>query len=257
MAFRSAGLRELNTTFNSATSAQLLAELTQKIQEDIKQDRSRVPHKTFAPSSFECPRLSWFRLRGIAPDKSAKVDPAVDWTAKMGTAAHEYIQQKLSQMLGGCWVDIGDYFKRANLGYKYSLVQEGYETKVELEEPPIRFAVDGLMFYNNEYYLIEIKSSDSASFAKLTGPKKQHIAQVKCYGTILHVKKVLFIYVDRAFGNMKIFEQDITPSDMDAVNTKIAYVQQCVADNLAPDKVPHGSKCCEYCVYPTKCKQWG
>ena len=63
MSFRSVKPESL-TKFNSSTSCEFLDCIESHIDNVILSDANRPVHKTFAPSSFRCSRMMWFRLRG-------------------------------------------------------------------------------------------------------------------------------------------------------------------------------------------------
>lgn len=258
MAFKPVNFAHL-AKFNSATSSDFLALYEKALDEKIIARNAKPKHKTFAPSAFRCPRISWFRLRGVQPDIVKTPDRTMEFTADIGTACHEMIQELLSKALGDNWIDVEDYMRYANIPYTYNLTKTGYETQVEIEDPPIRFACDGIIRLNDTYYLLEIKSSEFSSWDELTDIKPQHADQIKCYGTLLNISNVIVMYIDRQYGGVKCYEKKVTTSDNKEVLDRIRYVQEMVECNLAPDRLPKGDSWCSsnHCPYFDKCKQWG
>lgn len=258
MAFRSSNIARL-VKFNSATSSKFIDQYENFVDGKIAARNAEPKHRTFAPSSFRCPRISWFRLRGVQPDKIPSPDRTLQFTADIGTACHNIIQENLIEMLGEDWIDVDTYLKEINFPYKYTVTKHGFETQIEIDEPPVRFACDGIIRINGEYYLLEIKTSDYASFDELMEPKEQHEDQVKFYGTILQLKKVLVLYQDRQYGGLKCYEKEITERDRQFVMDRIAYVQEMVRANIAPDRLPRDDSWCtpSHCPYHAKCREWG
>lgn len=247
-------------TFNSATSCDLLTQYESYVNTKIQEENDRVRSKTFAPSSLRCMRISWFRIRGVQPDPIALPDRTLDFTAEIGTACHEIIQRNMIEIFKDDWIDIQWYLDNVlKPEYKYTVEKSGYESKVEIEYPPIKFAVDGLIRINGEYCLLEIKTSEYSSFDKLTGPKPQHIDQVKCYCTLLGLNKALMLYQDRQYGSMKCFEQTITQLDKDDINNMFKHVLTYVESGLAPERLATGDPWCNpnHCPYYAKCREWG
>ena len=65
-------------------------------------------------SYIRCRRISWFRLRGVLPDKDEAPDLTLNFTADIGTACHKIIQSNLSEMYGDNWIDVEDYLSELN-----------------------------------------------------------------------------------------------------------------------------------------------
>ena len=258
MAFRQTNLARL-TKFNSAASSDFIDMYEKCIDDRIAARNARPKHKTFAPSSFRCPRISWFRLRGVQPDTATVTDRTLEFTAEIGTACHEIIQRNLKEVLKDDWIDVKWYLDSIKPDYSYTVEQDGYETKIEIDSPPVRFACDGIIRWKGEFYLLEIKTSEYASFDELTDPKPQHEDQIKFYCTLLGISKVLVLYQDRQYGGLKCYEVVVTEQDKQAVRDRIKYVQDMVEANIAPERLPRDDSWCTaaHCPYYKKCKQWG
>lgn len=257
MGFRPASLNHI-VSFNSQTSHQLLSDYNNFVVNKIQKKSIEPKHKTFAMSSIRCKRISWFRLRGVLPDKNETPDTALNFTADIGTACHKIIQANLSEMYGENWIDVEDYLTELNPYYEYTVSKTEFETQVEIINPPIRFSCDGLIKINGEYYLVEIKTADFSSFDALTEPKSQHIEQAKGYATVLGIHKVLFIYQDRQYGNIKCFEIEVSQPQMVEMWDMFAEVQRLADACIAPPKLPSGDVWCKpyRCPYYQKCKEW-
>jgi len=257
MGFVQANLGNL-TKFNSATSSKLIDLYETALDEQIIEESARPRSQTFAPSSIRCPRISWFRLRGVQPNKVRKPDKMLNFTAVVGSACHEMIQGALSKKLGCDWIEIADHLEELKPRYKYEVEKSGYETRVSIESPPIRFAVDGVLRLNNQKYLLEIKSSEYSSWSNLSDPKPHHVDQVRCYASLLNLEHVLMIYIDRQYGDIKCFEVTVSSEERQQIWNMFQYVQNMVDANLAPDKLPPGDSWCNpsMCNYYEKCKQW-
>lgn len=256
MGFRSVGAMQASR-FNSSVSAVFLDQLEDFIQDEVNAKNSEPKSKTFAPSSFRCMRKNWFRLRGTEPDKVQRADVVTDHTAKLGEACHTILQSRISKMLGENWISVKDYLAENPVPHKYTLSEHGFETRVEFHDIPVRFACDGILKINGEYYLLEIKSSEDSSFNGLTQWKDEHLDQTKCYMRLLGLKKVLFLYVDRLYGNLKCYEYAMTLADESAVDNTFDTVIKCAQTNIAPKRLPRGDKWCGMCEYKNSCQKWG
>ncbi len=244
--------------FNSAASSDFLDLYEHTVDESILEGETSLPSRTFAPSQIRCKRVSWFRLRGTPPEPETTVDRTLNFTATVGSACHQHIQELLAKKFGADWVSPEDYLKQANLNYKYNCYKNGLETQLEIIEPvPVKFAPDGIIFWQGKYWLLEIKTSEYSSFDKLTEPKPNHVDQIKCYATLLNIPNVLVLYQDRVYGNLKCYEVNVAESDMQQIWDMFKEVQDYVVKNIAPPK-PDNTKYCNpsYCRYYNKCKEW-
>ena len=106
--------------FNSSVSSDFLDLYESALDEKIIEGESSIPSRTFAPSQIRCKRISWFRLRGVQPEQEATVDRALNFTAQIGTACHQNIQELLSQKLGADWIDVETFLKSEERPYEYS-----------------------------------------------------------------------------------------------------------------------------------------
>lgn len=258
MAFRGANLSRL-VKFNSATSSDFIDSYEKFWEDKIASQNNQPKHKTFAPSSFRCPRVSWFRLRGVQPDAMKNPDMTLDFTAIVGTAVHENIQENLESMLGHDWIDVGYHLQEIAPNWEYQIEKRGHETLIEISNPPVRFACDGIIRLNGKKYLLEIKTSEYASFDELTNPKERHMDQVKFYCTMLQLDGALVLYVDRQYGGLKCYEMTVTDSDKKYIWDKINYIMECVDTMIAPERLPKDDINCNpnMCPYYKRCKEWG
>ena len=189
-------------TFNSDASNRLLTIYSSFLHNKVQEESMRPRSHTFAPSGVRCQRKSWFRLRGTTPDLVEHPDMTLNFTATVGTLLHQHIQSNLQDALKDDWVLVPDYLRSNPISYKYDLKVGEYETKVSILKPPVSFACDGIIRINGKIYLLEIKTSEYSSWANLTEAKPHHIDQITTYGTLLGIKNVLFMYVDRQYGGI-------------------------------------------------------
>ena len=175
----------------------------------------------------------------------------------LGTACHEDIQKLLSESLDDQWVDVEWYLNTFFSNKEFKITRSGYECKISFQNPPIKFACDGIIKIGEEYYLLEIKTSEYGSFSDLSAPKEQHIDQVMCYCALLGLHHALVFYQERSNGDTKCFEVNVSDNDINAIFERFERVLQNVKDNIAPPRLPSGDQWCSYCKYKLRCKQWG
>ena len=263
MAFRSANLLAHSIKFNSAVSSDFLEFYENTLKQEIFAERETKKHQTFAPSQMRCDRVSWFRLRGVQPDKVNEPDVGLSFTAQVGTACHESIQARLSTSLKEDWLSVDDWVKMNPehfKDYEMEITGKGYESVIDLKSPfPVRFACDGIVRFKDKIRLLEIKTSEFSSWNDLTEPKPVHIDQIKTYCALLGIDDVLFLYQDRQYGGLKCFEVTVTKAEQQAVLDRMTKVLELVEAHIAPDGLPKGDPWCSssMCPYFEKCKEWG
>lgn len=256
MGFRSVDFSSV-VRFNSAVSSKFIELYENTINKRLQTAGLRPKKETIVPSGLRCNRKSWFRLRGTAPDILKKPDRSLNFMAEVGTARHLAIQKDLQSALGVDWLDVEAYLQENPIPYSYTLKRNNMETTIELQDPPIRFACDGILKFYDKIFLLEIKTSDHSSWESLTEPKEVHMDQIKCYATLLQIHDVLVLYEDRQFGDVKCYQLYISDSDFHFVEAKIRYIQKMANANLAPERLPVGDYMCSNCEYKEKCREWG
>lgn len=250
---------ELNLRYNSDCSCRFLNAYELGLSEELKQDIGKPHKKSFAPSQFRCPRLSWFRLRGVSTDIPPEPDLNLNFTAEVGTALHTIIQRHISKNKYIDWVDVQSYIDSIDSLKNCKVSNDGFETRIEIDYPPITFACDGIIRWDDIYYLLEIKSCDKTTWDKLQGPKEEHIDQIHVYSSLLDLNNVIMIYVDRQYGGMKCFDLKIPSYVKDDVFASMYRILDSVKSHIAPEALPQGDKWCQpsYCSYYKKCKEYG
>ena len=258
MAFRSANLQRF-TRFNSSVSCDLIDKYDTFLDLQAQAESDKPSARAFAPSSIRCERKSWFRLRGTEPDTLPKYDTTLNFKAKLGTACHRIVQSDFQSMLADDWISVKDYLDLYPISLDYTLTaaSDSLETFVSISNPPVRFACDGIVKLNNQYYLLEIKTCDYDVYMDLTDPKSVHIDQVKAYCTLLGLTNVLFVYVDRQYGGIKCFEYIVSDVDKRNIMTMFQNVQDMAIAGIAPNRLDWADYECTNCKYKLKCKQWG
>lgn len=257
MAFKPIKFTSSGQAFNSACSCDFKEFYDSIYTEKCREEDMRKPSETFAPSAFRCDRVSFFRLKGVEPDPQV-VNPHLSFSAMLGTACHREIQANLKASLKDNWVTLKTFLENHPISWEYEIKDEDeFETRIKIADPPISFAVDGVINFKDHLYLLEIKSSEHQSFEKLTGIKPKHLDQIKVYCTVLNIDECLVLYVDRLYGDTKCFQYSIKKYEKRDIVNRMRAIQDYAKHNIAPEKLPSGSYECTYCKYSIKCKQWG
>jgi len=261
MAFQSWNTQHL-ARFNSADSSEFLDFYEGARDAKILSEFDNPSRKTFAPSSFRCQRIQWFRLRGVQPDKPKTADSVLDFTAVVGTALHKMIQEILKESLKEDWIDVAQYIKDNVLNsdkYETEDSSDSLETLVSVSDPPVSFACDGIIRWKGEYILLEIKSSEFASWSELTDPKPQHVDQTKCYCAMLNLNRVFFVYIDRQYGGVKCYDVRYPADNTQKILTEMREIEELAEYRICPEPLPKGDSWCteSHCKYYKKCAEYG
>lgn len=267
MAFKSVNVAAHLTEFNSAVSSDFLELYRGAVDAKIRSANAEPKHRTFAPSQMRCDRISWFRLRGTQPDKVKSPDTTLDFIADVGTACHEIIQRTLISVLKddpeAKWVTVSEWVNQNPeifQDYKMNIKEKGYESLIDMASPyPVRFACDGIIYFQGKFRLLEIKTSEFSSWNDLMSPKLKHLDQIKTYSMLLHIPDVLFLYQDRQYGGLKCFEVNVPEKEHEDLRNRMDKVIELAEANIAPEGLPIGDPDCtpSMCPYYKKCKEWG
>lgn len=247
------------SSFNSDTSCKLISTINDAIDSRAQRDAS-TPHKpVFAPSSAFCDRKIWFRFRGVNPDTPTSADYYGEFVKMIGDACHVYIQSLLKETLKDDWIDVADYladlFFNDKLQYRYTAEREGLETHISIHTPPICFSTDGIIRYRNKLYIIEIKSLEHSTFSEIFEPRAKDVSQTVSYQSLLYIEDVMYIYVDRLYGNIKCFEYHNGDISCDRVFEHCNTLMRMANAKVAPSKCNIPSAC-NMCEYRKQCKEW-
>lgn len=246
------------SNFNSSLSQQLYEDYLQKINYEVEDKQERVRDRCIAPSSIRCMRKSWFRLRGSRPSSPISVDNTLQFFAQMGDACHRIVQNRLIEMYGDLWLDVEKYLTTVYSDDEFDCEVSGFETRVRLHTLPIKFSVDGLINIDGKPVIVEIKSVEYSVFQNLYDIKEEHLDQAICYASLLKVDSVVFIYIDRTYGDIKCFELIVTDDMKSDMMQRIDNIVVATKTNLAPPKLPSGDSWCSSnrCEYYKICKEY-
>lgn len=236
---------------------QFIEDLIYTIEEE---DRSsvRTPTQSYKPSGISgCIRSLYYQLTGVAPDDT---DSGVNLIGicESGTDRHERIQDYISIMskhnINCEWLDVGKYLKSNNVTDPEILSKVGNETKLYSHKYNMRFMCDGLIKYNDEYYIVEIKTESTHKFNRHTDAWPDHKLQATCYAMTIGVPKVLFIYEDRDNCTKKGYLVEVNELMKNRIESIIDCVNTFIVNKEVPPREVHK---CKYCKYQNQCMKDG
>lgn len=223
---------------------------------------TRVPTRSYKPSSLVCTRNMYFQMTGAEQDEDTS-DANLVGICESGTDRHERLQAIISKMhqydTDIEFVDVAKYIKDYGLNHLEIISKEGYETKLFNKNLNMRFMCDGIIKYRGEYYLLEIKTETIYKWQSRKGIADEHISQATAYATNFGIMKVMFLYENRDFCGKKAYVIDITPEmRSQLVLNKISDCNSFIdRKEIPPYDKNMDKKTCQYCPYITECRKAG
>lgn len=239
---------------------QFLQDLKASIEKmDAKE--SRMPSKTYKPSSMTCIRNMYFQVTGTLPDEE-RGNYCLVGICESGTDRHERLQLAVSNMKNigiDCeYIDVADYVKEHNLDYLEIKGKSGFETKLYHKSLNISFLCDGIIKYKGNYYILEIKTETIYKWQTRDKVADEHLNQATTYAACLGINNVLFLYENRDNCDKKAFILSVTDEMKTELLGKIEECDGYVSRLIIPPKpkdVP--KKSCNYCNYKSACRKAG
>lgn len=216
------------------------------------------PSKKYKPSSMNCIRSMYYQIIGADLDKQQQKSSDFFGICESGTDRHKRIQYAITKMKDfgiDCeYIDVGSYIEQNNI----DLIVDGreeFETKVYDEKRNIIFLCDGIIKYNGELYILEIKTESSYKWLDRSYVDEKHLNQAYTYALELGIDKVLFIYENRDVCTKKPYILTVTEDNKKYIENRIHGCDEYVSQNIVPPVEEHiNSKICQYCDYRTRCK---
>lgn len=225
------------------------------LKQTIKRSQSEYkPSRFYKPSGVSgCIRKMYFERIGKSKQDDASTN--LIGMGEVGTFRHEVIQNYLIKMSDKknsnfTWVDVEEHLKenpvegtRINESKKF---KKKNETKCFNELLQLSFLCDGIIIYEGEKYIFEMKTETMFKYQKHTEAHEEHFLQAACYAMCLGVDKVMFLYENRDSLDFKATIFTPTEADYDAVVEKIQLCEDYVLKGEEP-KIYCSSSYCPYC----------
>jgi hypothetical protein len=199
-----------------------------------------------------CGRKFYFDLLRVPYDagftKPAESDNALRRLFDLGTMVHWYLQASLLRS-----------------GHLLSV-----ETRVTSDEFLVNGSTDGVVMYQGEKMLLEIKTMNTFQFGKLTAPVEKQVRQASIYAHFHGLDKILMLYYDKNNSELKEFVADVDMEFVDRFKALSKRVQLLVAKNrrrkgeelenhVLENRVCRSATCARAakCPYTTTCFKLG
>lgn len=209
----------------------MLKEIIDKYYQNKRDDRERT--KFFISDAGKCPRQIFFKFKK-APRKE--------------------MEPRILRIF-----DQGDY---VHLRLMRDLFSLGIVVASEIDIPPqqdIGGRADAIVRINNELYLVDFKSINSAILQKMDKPKEDHVLQVQLYLYFFNLKKGILLYEGKDNSMMKEFLIEYDAQKAKKVLEDFARLKVNVEKNLVPKQLPDFPQNwqCQYCQFREICKVAG
>ena len=235
---------------------------------EMKTNGPEVATKKISPSGLACQVAVAYKLTGVEMLPEYRSFES-DGYASSGSARHQTIQEFLQKCPGVEWVNIEQYIKENNLPFdvdyewgirdkaeKYGLTCEqvcelvgSHERLLRHHNGLIQFKLDGLIKFEGEYYIVEIKTCSDADSKK--APLQKHQLQGKSYSLLLKIPKIIWIYESRENFKHVIAFQEIQPDEIEEIRS---YLNNIVKFKNDPTKLSR-SMDCKFCRYREHCEK--
>lgn len=220
---------------------------------------TRMPSKTYKPSSMKCIRNMYFQVTGAQIDDEPQSYCMIG-ICNAGSDIHIRVQQYIESMKANgfdCeYIDVADYIRSREITDIEVVDKCGMETKLYHKKLNVSFMCDGIIRYNGQYYILEIKSEMGMKWNARTGVDPTHYMQGTAYSELLGIHSVMFLYVSRDVLDMKAYLFTPTQEMRGEFIKKIADCNEYAKMQVAPPKPENIDKrVCNYCGYKTVCKK--
>ena len=225
----------------------------------IKNEPKHQTKKTFAPSTLaynhgECPRYWYLAFSGVTFEDNSNAFGVANRTN--GTYGHKRIQDALINS------GIAKIFQEEDKDT--GKLKDTTELKISNENPPIFGYGDGILNWNDEEVILEIKTvpNEGFEYRKNTGKaKKDHIFQTLIYMKILGYKRGIILYENKNNHELLPILIEVNDYYRDYINNAFEWMKTVRASwmkNELPIKnYRSNSKICKGCPIQKACEQAG
>lgn len=225
--------------------------------EQAQQQETRLPSKTYKPSSMACIRNMYYQVIGQTPDND-RMGHCLVGIVQSGSDRHKRIQEAVTRMPNCEYVDVAHYVKSHGLDSLEIVDKCGFETKLYHKHLNISFLCDGIIKYKDQYFILEIKTETVNKWWSRDGVDESHLDQATTYSICFGIDNVMFLYECRDNCDKKCYVLTVTEDMKVELLGKIEDCDVCVALKTVPPipaNVP--KKACTYCSYRKVCREVG
>jgi len=237
------------------------AEFEEKLKSSIEQTANKEaykPSRKYKPSSLKCIRNMYYQMIGAdIEDDDTRYN--LVGICESGTDIHERMQKHIADMKSNgydCeYIDVETFIKQYNLNHLIVTGKNGeMETKLAWNDMKMSFACDGIILYEGEYHIVELKTETSQKFQTRFDIAPEHRDQARAYSLAFGLPSVWFIYVCRNNSDFRVLEYIPTAEEKQSIVDKIKTCDDYVEKHITPPMQQMDESVCQYCKYKNRCK---
>jgi len=207
----------------------MLKELIDKFYLDRERDRNRNQAHFYITDAGRCGRAIFFKFKK-APKKE--------------------MEARVLRMF-----DHGDYIHRLILNTLFSL---GIVRSSEINIPPQEILggrADAILSFENELYVLDIKSMNSMVFKNLNQAKEENLNQIQLYLHFFKIPRGILLYVNKDTQELKEFIVDYNPLLAENLLKGLKDLKTKIDSNTIPSRIPGWPDDwqCQYCAFREIC----
>lgn len=231
-------------------------------------NEGEVASKYISPSKLYCEVYEALKLQG-QPMMGEEESFESRGYAEAGNSRHQAIQKFLIDHQEVEWINPQKYIEENNLPFEVKpnfLVERlisnhpeispdeanellgEYEVNLVHKTQPLSFKLDGLIKYQGEHYILEIKTIGKKDFESIPLPKHQD--QGLAYSFLLKINKIAWVYECRENFKIKVAFQLVREEEYQSVRNKLNRIIKFKNDIT---KLERNLNRCTYCRYKAKC----
>lgn len=195
-----------------------------------------------------------------APQDDNRVSSQLTDICQSGSDSHERIQQHVIDMKTNgfnCeFIDVEEYIKIHNIPDLIVTSKTNYETHLRNIKYNMSFLCDGIIRYNNKYYILEIKTETQDKFIMRNGVDPSHYDQATAYSLCFGIDEVMFLYENRNTCDKKCYLFKVDNEMRNNIANKMLTCTEYVNNGKVPPKPADVlKKTCNYCSYRSLCSR--
>ena len=207
----------------------MLKEIIDQFYLEKERAKNREQTRFYITDAGRCPRAIFFKFK---------------------KAPKEEMEARVLRMF-----DHGDYIHRLILNTLFSL---GMVRSSEINIPPqqiISGRADAILSFDNDLYVLDIKSMNSMVFKNLDEAKEENINQLQLYLHFFKISKGILLYVNKDTQELKEFvinyDQTIVRNLLNGLND----LKKKIDSNIIPSRIPGYPRDwqCTYCAFREIC----
>ena len=209
----------------------MLKELIDKLYLDREKSKNREQTRFYITDAGRCPRSIFFKFK---------------------RAPKEEMDARVLRMF-----DHGDYIHRLILNALFSL---GLVRSSEINIPPqkvISGRADAVLSWENELYVLDIKSMNSFLFKNLSQPKEENLDQLLLYLHFFAIQKGILLYVNKDTQELKEFIVIYDRTRSEKILKELDQLKTKIEANVIPQRLEDfpSDKQCQFCQFKEIYKQ--